>query len=128
LQFCDTGLSHDGKIQAEILPTIAFRGRPGPIYVEGLDLLRQDFTIKNAKTFVGTVMERMYIVEWLTRQGESQFEPLRGKLREEPAVSFHTRLRRRKLFNAWRTVRGIIHQRSFCPVANGRRAGSRAVC
>ena len=70
MQFCDTGLSHDGKIQAEILPTIAFRGRPGPIYVEGLDLLRQDFTIKNAKTFVGTVMERMFIVEWLTRGRE----------------------------------------------------------
>jgi hypothetical protein len=30
-----------------------------PTYVEGLDLLRQDFTIENAKTFVGTVMERM---------------------------------------------------------------------
>jgi hypothetical protein len=62
-----------------------------PTYVEGLDLLRQDFTIENAKTFVGTVMERMpyhpkellYIVEWLTRQGENEFESLRGKLREE---------------------------------------------
>jgi hypothetical protein len=60
-----------------------------PTYVEGLDLLRQDFTIKNAKTFVGTVMEGMpydpkellYIVEW--RQGEGEFESLRGKLREE---------------------------------------------
>ncbi len=30
-----------------------------PTYVEGLDLLRQDFTIENAKTFVGTAMERM---------------------------------------------------------------------
>jgi hypothetical protein len=60
-----------------------------PTYVEGLDLLRQDFTIKDAKTFVGTVMEGMpydpkellYIVEW--RQGEGEFESLRGKLREE---------------------------------------------
>jgi hypothetical protein len=62
-----------------------------PTYVEGLDLLRQDFTIENAATFVKTVMETMpyhpkellYIVEWLTRQGQSEFEPLRGKLREE---------------------------------------------
>ena len=62
-----------------------------PTYVEGLDLLRQDFTIENAKTFVEIVMERMpyhpkellYIVEWLVRQGQSQFEPLRSKLREE---------------------------------------------
>jgi putative sugar O-methyltransferase len=60
-------------------------------YVEGLDLLRQDFTIENAKTFVNVVMEKMpyhpkellYIVEWLTRQGETEFESLRGKLREE---------------------------------------------
>jgi hypothetical protein len=62
-----------------------------PTYVEGLDLLRQDFTVENAKTFVEIVMERMpyhpkellYIVEWLTRQGQSEFESLRGKLREE---------------------------------------------
>jgi len=62
-----------------------------PTYVEGLDLLRQDFTIEHAAKFVKTVMERMpyhpkellYIVEWLTRQGQSEFEPLRGKLREE---------------------------------------------
>jgi hypothetical protein len=62
-----------------------------PTYVEGLDLLRQDFTIQNATTFVRTVMEKMsyhpkellYVVEWLTRQGESEFEPLRGELREE---------------------------------------------
>jgi hypothetical protein len=62
-----------------------------PTYVEGLDLLRQNFTIETAKTFVRTVMERMpyhpkellYIVEWLTRQGEGEFESLRRTLREE---------------------------------------------
>jgi len=62
-----------------------------PTYVEGLDLLRQDFTTDNAKTFVGTVMGRMpyhpkelvYLVAWLTRQGENEFASLRGKLREE---------------------------------------------
>jgi hypothetical protein len=62
-----------------------------PTYVEGLDLLRQDFTIENAKTFVTTVTERMpyhpkellYIVEWLSRQGNREFELLSKKLREE---------------------------------------------
>jgi hypothetical protein len=60
-------------------------------YVEGLDLLRQCFTIENAKTFVNVVMEKMpyhpkellYIVEWLDRQQESEFEALRAQLREE---------------------------------------------
>jgi hypothetical protein len=27
--------------------------------------------------------ELLYLVEWLTRQGENEFEPLRGKLQEE---------------------------------------------
>jgi hypothetical protein len=62
-----------------------------PTYVEGLDLLRQDFTIENAKTFVTMVTERMpytpkellYIVEWLSRQGNREFELLSKKLREE---------------------------------------------
>jgi len=62
-----------------------------PAYVEGLELLRQDFTIANAKTFVDFVMKNMsyhpkellYIVEWLTRQGQTEFEPLRAQLREE---------------------------------------------
>jgi hypothetical protein len=60
-------------------------------YVEGLDLLRQDLTVDNAKTFVAVVMEQLpyhpkellYIVEWLIQQGESKFELLRSKLREE---------------------------------------------
>jgi hypothetical protein len=60
-------------------------------YVEGLDLLRQDFTIENAKTFVNAIIEKMpyhpkellYIVEWLIRQGESEFELLCGELRQE---------------------------------------------
>src|SRR5260370_32934455 len=59
-----------------------------PTYVEGLDLLRQDFTIENAATFVKTVMERMpyrpkellYIVEWLTRQGANEVEPVRRQI------------------------------------------------
>ena len=60
-------------------------------YVEGLDLLRQDFTVDNAKSFVAIVIEQLpyhpkellYIVEWLIEQGESKFELLRSKLREE---------------------------------------------
>jgi SAM-dependent methyltransferase len=60
-------------------------------YVEGLDLLRQDFTIENAKTFVKTVMEKLpyhpkellYVAEWLVRQGQTEFGPVREKLREE---------------------------------------------
>jgi hypothetical protein len=60
-------------------------------YAEGLDLLRQDFTVENAKTFVNLVMEKMpyhpkellYIVEWLSRHQESEFESVRAKLREE---------------------------------------------
>jgi hypothetical protein len=60
-------------------------------YVEGLDLLRQNFTVENAKAFVKVVMEKMpyhpkellYVAEWLTRQGETEFEPLRDKLRKE---------------------------------------------
>jgi len=60
-------------------------------YVEGLDLLRQDFTVENAKTFVTVVMEQLpyypkellYIVEWLIRQGENEFESLRARLRKE---------------------------------------------
>jgi hypothetical protein len=62
-----------------------------PTYVEGLDLLRQDFTVENAKTFVRTVMEGMpyhpkellYIVEWLRCQGDSEFDSLWQELREE---------------------------------------------
>src|SRR5262249_44797562 len=58
-----------------------------PTYVEGLDLLRQDFTLENAKRFVATVLEQMpyrpkellYVVEWLTRQGESEFKALQSE-------------------------------------------------
>jgi hypothetical protein len=59
-------------------------------YVEGLDLLRQDFTVKNAKTFVSVAQqlpyypkELLYIVEWLGRHGDHEFESLRTRLREE---------------------------------------------
>jgi hypothetical protein len=60
-------------------------------YVEGLDLLRQDFTIENAKAFVDVVMEQMpyhpkeilYIVEWLSRNGEDGYEPIRAELQKE---------------------------------------------
>jgi hypothetical protein len=67
-------------------------------FVEGLDLLRQDFTVENAKRFVSVVLERMpyhpkellYIVEWLTRHGQSDFEELcvslrRGMLNHSPS-------------------------------------------
>jgi SAM-dependent methyltransferase len=60
-------------------------------YVEGLDLLRQDFTVANARKFVDTVLEQMpyhpkellYIVEWLIRQGERGLEERRATLRTE---------------------------------------------
>jgi hypothetical protein len=60
-------------------------------YVEGLDLLRQDFTIKNAKEFVDVVMEKMpyhpkeilYIVEWLNKNGASGYEPICDSLQKE---------------------------------------------
>ena len=60
-------------------------------YVEGLDLLRQDFTIANARAFVDAVMQKMlyhpkevlYVVNWLTRHGQSDYEPLRIQLQEE---------------------------------------------
>jgi hypothetical protein len=60
-------------------------------YVEGLDLLRQDLTIENAKAFVDVVMEKMpfhpkeilYIVEWLSRNGEIRYEPIRAELQKE---------------------------------------------
>jgi SAM-dependent methyltransferase len=60
-------------------------------YVEGLDLLRQEFTISNARTFVEIVAEKMpyhpkellYVVEWLIRRGETGFEGLRDALRNE---------------------------------------------
>jgi hypothetical protein len=60
-------------------------------YVEGLDLLRQCFTIENAKTFVNAVMEKMpyhpkellYIVDWLVRQNETDFELVRAQLQGE---------------------------------------------
>lgn len=60
-------------------------------YVEGLDLLRQELTVDNAKAFVNVVVDQMpyhpkellYVVEWLTRHGQTEFESLRSKLREE---------------------------------------------
>jgi hypothetical protein len=60
-------------------------------YVEGLDLLRQDFTIENARTFVKTVMEKLpyhpkellYVAEWLVRRGQTEFDSVRDKLRQE---------------------------------------------
>jgi hypothetical protein len=60
-------------------------------YVEGLDLLRQHFTVENAKTFVDTVMrelpyhpkEVLYVVEWLTDHGQTEYAPLRAMLRGE---------------------------------------------
>jgi hypothetical protein len=62
-------------------------------YVEGLDLLRQDFTVENAKAFLGIVLrdmpyhpkETLYIADWLTRQGQVQFEPVRTLLQNELA-------------------------------------------
>lgn len=60
-------------------------------YVEGLDLLRQDFTIANAKEFVDVVLERMpyhpkellYVIEWLVKRGQSGYEGIRAQLRGE---------------------------------------------
>ena len=78
-----------------------FVSRPRPInrghimskitFLEGLDLLRQDFSVENAKRFVSVVLEQMpyhpkellYIVEWLTRHRQSDFEQLRASLRQE---------------------------------------------
>jgi hypothetical protein len=62
-------------------------------YVEGLDLLRQDFTIESAKAFVEAVMQKLpyhpkevlYVVEWLVRHGQSDYEPLSIQLRGELA-------------------------------------------
>jgi hypothetical protein len=60
-------------------------------YVEGLDLLRQSLTIENAILFIDTVARQMpyhpkemlYIVDWLTRRGRREYEPLRVKLQAE---------------------------------------------
>src|SRR5262249_1886686 len=60
-------------------------------YVEGLDLLRQDFTVANARAFLDTVLEQMpynpkealYVARWLTSHGEASYEPLRGALERE---------------------------------------------
>jgi putative sugar O-methyltransferase len=60
-------------------------------YVEGLDLLRQDFTIANARAFVDAVIAKMpyhpkevlYVVEWLTRNGQRDYEALAVQLRTE---------------------------------------------
>jgi hypothetical protein len=60
-------------------------------FLEWLDLLRQDFSVENAKRFVSVVLEQMpyhpkellYIVEWLTRHRQSDFEQLRASLRQE---------------------------------------------
>ena len=60
-------------------------------YIEGLDLLRQDFTIENAKAFVDEVLtklpyhpkEVLYVVEWLTSRGHSHYESIRAELRRE---------------------------------------------
>ena len=60
-------------------------------YVEGLDLLRQNFTIENAREFVDAVLERMpyhpkellYVVEWLLARGRREYEGIRTTLRSE---------------------------------------------
>ena len=60
-------------------------------YVEGLDLLRQELTIENAKAFVDAVTAQMpyhpkellYVVEWLTRNGQTDYKSLGIQLRGE---------------------------------------------
>jgi hypothetical protein len=85
-----------------------YRGRvlSKPTYVEGLDLLRQDFTIENAKTFVKTVMEAMpyhpkellYIIKWLRRQGDNEFDSLCEELQGELGGFLSHQRRRRRGF------------------------------
>jgi hypothetical protein len=70
-----------------------YRGRllSKTTYVEGLDLLRQHFTAENAKAFLDIVLrdmpyhpkETLYIADWLTRQGQVQFESVRALLQSE---------------------------------------------
>jgi hypothetical protein len=60
-------------------------------YVEGLELLRQDLTVENAKAFIDAVLQNMpyhpkevlYVAQWLMRHGESGYEPIRRKLQQE---------------------------------------------
>jgi hypothetical protein len=70
-----------------------YRGRilSKTTYAEGLDLLRHDMTPDNAKAFVDIVLEKMpyhpkellYIVKWLVRKGEMQYEPVEAQLSKE---------------------------------------------
>jgi hypothetical protein len=60
-------------------------------YVEGLDLLRQDFTTENARAFVDIVArdlpyrpkELLHVVSWLTRCGDTSYAPLQHALERE---------------------------------------------
>jgi putative sugar O-methyltransferase len=60
-------------------------------YVEGLDLLRQSFTVENAKAFFDVVIEKLpyhpkellYIARWLVKRGESDYGAIRMQLEGE---------------------------------------------
>jgi hypothetical protein len=59
--------------------------------VEGLDLLRQNFTVENAKAFADLVIQKMpyrpkellYVLNWLVDHHEDQYVKLRDKLRSD---------------------------------------------
>jgi hypothetical protein len=60
-------------------------------YVEGLELLRQDFTEENIRRFVDIVSENfpyrpkelLHLIRWLTDRGHVGYWPLRHELERE---------------------------------------------
>jgi hypothetical protein len=60
-------------------------------YVEGLDLLRQSLTVRNAKAFVELVLQQMpyhpkeilYLARWLVRNGANEYESICAMLQKE---------------------------------------------
>ena len=59
--------------------------------VEGLDLLRQDFTVESAKSFADIVIEKMpyrpkellYVLNWLVDHGQTGYRKIRDQLASE---------------------------------------------
>jgi hypothetical protein len=69
--------------------------------VEGVDglrsSLRQDLTVENAKSFLDVVLEKMpyhpkealYLAQWITRNGQDAYEPVRAALQAELGGFIH---------------------------------------